>query len=224
MREYRRIVSFGAHPLDAELMGGPLMMRHVVRGATATFVHITRGRLTDPAASDEEKCAYDRRLTREMDAAASGMGCNQVSFGYTSATLPSPSALAKQIEDYLVQENVDCVITHARGTLHPRHYSTWEAVTMAVRSMRRNGHDIQLYYGENCEDLAGFTPTLYISQTQEEFDAWFKALSNYAIFCGAINNVPYREYYHALALVRSIEAGGTGFMKAYMHAPLIDNE
>lgn len=224
MSNYQRVVSIGAHPLDAELMGGPFLMRYAARGAHGTFVHITKGRLTDPAATMEEKAAYEAKLTKEMDDVAAGMGCDQVSLGYTSATLPAPAALAAEIEAYLEHECVDCVITHARGTLHPRHYSTYEAVTAAVRSLRRKGSSIQLYYGENCEDLPGFTPTLYLSQTKEELDAWFTALSHYEIFRGKVNNVPYREYYHAMALVRSMEAEGSGYVKAYMHGALMDNE
>lgn len=224
MANYKRVISIGAHPLDAELMGGPMIMKYAACGAHCTFVHVTKGRLTDPAATDEDKRAYDESLAAEMDAAARGMGADQLSLAYTSATLPSAGSLAREIEEYLEREGADCVITHARGTLHPRHYSTYEAVLMAVRSMRRKGNNIQLYFGENCEDLAGFTPTLYLTQTQEEFDAWFEALSNYKIFCGAVNDVPYQEYYRALALVRAMEAEGPGLVKAYMHAPLIDNE
>lgn len=224
MASYERVVSIGAHPLDAELMGGPMVIRYAARGAHCTFVHVTKGRLTDPAATEEEKRAYDESLVAEMDAVARGMGADQLSLGYTSATLPDTLTLAREIEDYLEREGADCVVTHARGTLHPRHYSTYEAVVMAVRSMRRKGSDIQLYFGENCEDLAGFIPTLYLTQTQEEFDTWFESLSNYEIFNGTVNDVPYQEYYRALALVRAMEAEGSGFMKAYMHAPLIDNE
>lgn len=224
MRTYKRMACFGAHPLDAELMGGPLMMRCVARGGHATFVHVTCGRLTDPTATEREKRAYSERLERDMDAVAEAMGCDQISLGYSSATLPDASRLSDEIERYLEREHVDCVITHARGTLHPRHYSTYEAVTMAVRSLRRKGSDIQLYYGENCEDLAGFTPTLYVTQSQKDFDAWFEALEGYEIFRGTVNDVPYREYYRSLAKVRSMEAEGSGLMKAYMHAPLIDNE
>ncbi len=224
MADYQRVVSFGAHPLDAELMGGPFLMRYAKRGAHCTFVHVTKGRLTDPAATEEEKAAYEAKLTGEMDAVAAGMGCDQISLGYTSATLPGPAELTAEIAAYLEREKVDCVITHARGTLHPRHYSTYEAVTDAVRKLRRKGERIQLYYGENCEDLPGFTPTLYISQSEEDLEAWFSALSNYEIFRGTVNNVPYREYYHAMALVRSMEAEGSGYVKAYMHGALIDNE
>lgn len=224
MGTYKRVIVFGGHPLDAELMGGPFLMRYARKGAHCTFVHVTKGRLTAPNATEEQKAAYEAKLMGEQEAVAAGMGCDQLSFGYTSTTIPETTVLARQIEKYLEREGADCVITHARGTLHPRHYNTYEAVLMAVRSLRKKGSCIQLFFGENCEDLAGFTPTLYLSQTQDELDAWFKALSEYEIFRGTVNNMPYQEYYHALAIVRSVEAEGTGYAKAYMHAPLIDNE
>ena len=224
MADYRRVIAIGGHPLDAELMGGPFLMRYARRGAHCTFVHVTKGRLTKPGATEEQKAAYEEKLMDEQQAVASSMGCDQLSLGYTSATIPDTPELTRQIAAYLEQEGADCVVTHARGTLHPRHYSTYEAVLAAVRLLRKKGSDIQLYFGENCEDLGGFTPTLYISQTQEELDAWFDALGEYEIFRGAVNNMPYREYYHAMAIVRSVEAEGSGYAKAYMHGPLIDNE
>ena len=90
--------------------------------------------------------------------------------------------------------------------------------------MRQEGLPIQLFYGENCEDLAGFTPTCYLTMTQQGLDAWLGALQQYSIFNGKVNDMPYYEYYHSMAIIRSIEAGQHGFAKAYMHAALLDNE
>ena len=44
MAALRRIVSIGAHSLDAELMGGPLMLKYAKEGAHCTFIHVTQGR------------------------------------------------------------------------------------------------------------------------------------------------------------------------------------
>ena len=45
MGELKRVVSIGAHSLDAELMGGPLLLKYAKEGAHCTFIHVTQGRL-----------------------------------------------------------------------------------------------------------------------------------------------------------------------------------
>lgn len=224
MAKYNRIVSIGAHPLDAELMGGPMMMKYAKQGALCTFVHVTKGRLTDAKATEEEKKAYEAALNDEIKRAAAAMGCDSFCMNYISAELPSVEEFTKIILEYLRREKADCVITHGRGTLHPRHYYTYEAVTQAVRILHAEGNPIQIYYGENCEDLIGFTPTAYVSMNEEIIKAWFEGLQNYKIFNGKVNEVPYYNYYHSMGTIRAIEAGIHGFVKAYMQGALVDNE
>lgn len=224
MAKYNRIVSIGAHPLDAELMGGPMLIKYAKQGAACTFVHVTKGRLTDLTATPEEKKAYEDDLNDEIKNAAAAMECDSFSMNYISAELPAVEEFTKIILEYLKREKVDCVITHARGTLHPRHYYTYEAVTQAVRMLRDEGNPIQIYYGENCEDLIGFIPTVYVRMSEQSIKTWFDGLQNYKIFKGKVNDVPYYNYYHSMGTVRAIEAGSHGFVKAYMHGALIDNE
>lgn len=224
MGDYKRVICIGAHPLDAEIIGGPMLMRYAVRHAHCTLVHVTKGRLTDPKATEKQKEDYDLALHREMSGAAAALGCDCYAMDYLSGELPETGEFISLLADYLREQKADCVITHARGTLHPRHYYTYEAVTEAVRLLRRDGQKIQLFYGENCEDLAGFTPTVYLSMTREELDKWFTGLRQYSIFNGEVNDMPYFEYYHSMALIRSVEAGEHGFAKAYMHGALLDNE
>lgn len=224
MGDYKRVICIGAHPLDAEIIGGPMLMRYAARRAHCTLVHLTKGRLTDPKATEKQKEDYDLALHREMSDAAAVLGCDCYAMDYLSSELPQTEKFISLLADYLRKQKADCVITHARGTLHPRHYYTYEAVTEAVRLLRRDGQKIQLFYGENCEDLAGFTPTVYLSMTQDELDGWFAGLRKYSIFNGKVNDMPYFEYYHSMAVIRSIEAGEHGFAKAYMHGALLDNE
>ena len=51
----KRVVSIGAHSLDAELLGGPLILKYAKQGSHCTLVHVTQGRLEDPDATEEEK-------------------------------------------------------------------------------------------------------------------------------------------------------------------------
>ena len=55
MCEIKRVVAIGAHSLDAELMGGPLIIKYVKENnAKCTLLHVTQGRLEDPNATKEE--------------------------------------------------------------------------------------------------------------------------------------------------------------------------
>ena len=58
MENIKRVVSIGAHPLDAELIGGPLIIKYSKLGAKCTFMHVTQGRLENPNATKEENDAY----------------------------------------------------------------------------------------------------------------------------------------------------------------------
>lgn len=219
----KRVVSIGGHSLDAELMGGPLLIKSVENGAKCTFMHVTTGRLEDRNATEQQKQAYLEQLKAENKAVAEAMGCDYYAFGYHAETLPSETDFIQQLKDYFTSEHVDRVITHSRGTLHPRHYYTYETVTQAVRQLRREGMDIDLLYGENCEDLSGFTPNKYLELDDSEVKTWFDGLSHYSIFNGKVNSMPYREWYTAMGKIRAVEVDSTKFVKAYMIAPMIDD-
>lgn len=222
--KYKRIIAFGGHSLDAELMGGPFMLKYAEMGAKCTFVHVTTGRLENQSASDLEKQKYLELISKENEESAKAMRCDSWSMGYSAQTLPSNSEFISIVKKILIEEKADCVITHHRGTMHPRHYYTYEGVTNAIKELRAEGNDIQLYYGENCEDLIGFIPTLYLTLSDRQVDTWFNALEKYTIFQGKVNNVPYKNYYYSMGKVRAMEANTNEFVKAYMHAGLINNE
>lgn len=219
-----RVVSIGGHSLDAELMGGPLLIQYAEQGVHCTFMHVTTGRLEDPNATEAEKTAYLQQLRDENQAVAEAMGCDFYSFGYSSGTLPSEAEFIQLLKEYFLREQVDLVVTHARGTLHPRHYYTYETVTQAVRQLRLEGIDIDLLYGENCEDLAGFSPNKYLEVSDQQVAKWFDALSHYAIFNGKVNAMPYRAYYTTMGKIRAVEVDSKQFVKAFMSAPMIDNK
>ena len=39
----KRVVSIGAHSLDAELLGGPLVIKYAKQGSRCTLIHVTQG-------------------------------------------------------------------------------------------------------------------------------------------------------------------------------------
>ena len=224
MSGMKRVVSIGAHSLDAELLGGPLLLKYARQGARCTLVHVTQGRLEDPAATEEAKAAYLAELLNQNKRAAEKLGGDTLWLGYVSSAMPSPEAFQKRLEQYFIDEEVDLVITHWRGSMHPRHINTHDAVTGAVKRLREQGKALKLLYGETFEDLVGFIPQAYFSLDEEEKKQWFSALEEYQVFRGEINDFPYRPYYTTNGKVRAVESGSRDFTVCYMYASLVERE
>lgn len=217
----KRVICVGAHPLDADLMGGPLLMKYAAQGAHCTMMHIVQGRLEGSVDPEKQK-AYQEKLKEEMIASAKTLGCDCNMLEYTSAMLPSTEDFAKMLVEYFIQEEVDLVVTHWRGTMHARHYYAYDTVTQAIKILRKQGRDIKLLYGENCEDLISFIPQANYHMTKEELDQWFKALNCYTVFSGKVNEVPYDAYYRTTGIIRGIENGDYEYYKSYMYPCLIE--
>jgi LmbE family N-acetylglucosaminyl deacetylase len=223
MSTIRRVVSIGAHSLDAELLGGPLVLKYVREGARCTLIHVTQGRLEDPAATEEAKAAYLRELLNQNKRAAEKLGADTIWLGYVSGNMPSPEDFQKRLETYFIEEKVELAITHWRGSMHPRHINTHDAVTRAVKHLREQGNPVKLLYGETFEDLVGFIPQAYFSLDEKEVEQWFSALKEYQVFKGEINDFPYIPYYTTNGRVRAIESNNRDFTVCYMYASLIEN-
>lgn len=224
MSTVKRVVSVGAHSLDAELMGGPLLLKYAHEGAHVTCVHVTQGRLEDPNATQAAKDAYLKDLLEQNRRASADLGGDSIWLGYVSSSMPSTEEFAARMEKYFTEEKVDLVITHWRGSMHPRHIATHDAVTNAVKSMRRKGGSIRLMYGETFEDLVGFIPQAYFTLSKEEREQWFRALNEYTVFRGGVNDFPYQKYYPTNLQVRQIESGSSGDTVCYMYASMIENQ
>lgn len=222
MTSIQRVVSIGAHSLDAELMGGPLILKYARQGAHCTLIHVTQGRLEDPAATEEAKQAYLKDLLTMNQKAAEKLGADTIWLGYVSSNMPSLEDFTQRMEQYFVDEKVDLVITHWRGSMHPRHINTHDAVVTAVKRLREKGNPIRLVYGETFEDLVGFLPQAYFTLNPEEVTQWYDAMKEYAVFRGEVNDFPYQQYYPTIGKVRQIESNNSGYTVAYMYASLIE--
>ena len=224
MSNFKRVVSIGAHSLDAELMGGPLIIKYAKEGAHCTCIHVTQGRLEDPNATKEECEAYLKTLLDQNKEAATKLGADTIWLGYVSSNMPSTEEFSKRMYEYFKEEKVDLVITHWRGSMHPRHINTHDAVVRAVKKLREEGSNIMLVYGETFEDLVGFIPQAYFVLNDEEEKQWFDALNTYTVFRGGVNDFPYQQYYPTNLKVRQIESNSSGKTVCYMYASLIQNE
>ena len=220
----KRVVSIGAHSLDAELLGGPLLLKYAETGAHCTCIHVTQGRLEKKNATEEECGRYRQELLVQNQKAAADLGADTIWLGYVSSSMPATDVFAQRLEEYFTTEKADLVITHWRGSMHPRHVATYDAVTQAVKAMHRKGSNTRLLYGETFEDLVGFLPQAYVTLTPEETEQWFKALNEYTVFRGGINDFPYQQYYATNLRIRRIESGSSGNTVCYMYASTIENE
>lgn len=213
----KKIVSIGAHALDAELMGGPYMIKAARdEGAVCEFMHMTRGERGNKEKLPE---IYGKQLEGEMVEVAKVMGATAEWIGYIAGDLPETEKIIEDWTNYLRDGQFTTVITHWRGSLHERHILCHDTVTAAVNRLRREGVDIELYYGENCEDLNGFIPQLYIQFDQEVMDTWIEGLNQYELFRGGVLTVPYYDYYTTSAKIRSIEMGILPYAKPFMVSP-----
>ena len=136
MTSIQRVVSIGAHSLDAELMGGPLILKYARQGAHCTLIHVTQGRLEDPAATEEAKQAYLKDLLTMNQKAAEKLGADTIWLGYVSSNMPSLEDFAQRMEQYFVDEKVDLVITHWRGTSTPTTPSSPPSSGCAKKAIR----------------------------------------------------------------------------------------
>lgn len=222
MSNIKRVISVGAHSLDAEILGGPIMLKYAKEGAHCTYVHVTQGRLENPNATQEEKDSYLKELLNQNKCAAEKLKGDTIWLGYVSSSMPSQEEFSARMKQYFIDEKVDLVITHWRGSMHPRHINTHDAVTKAVKELREKGNPIRLIYGENFEDLVGFIPQAYFKLEQSEVEQWYAAMKEYSVFRGEINDFPYNQYYSTLGKVREIESNNDGYTVAYMYASLIE--
>lgn len=220
----KRVVSIGAHSLDAEILGGPIMLKYAKQGAHCTYIHVTQGRLEDPDATQEENDKYLVELLNQNKRAAEKLNGDTIWLGYVSSNMPTLDEFSARLEQYFIDEKVDLVITHWRGSMHPRHINTHDAVVTAVKRLREKGNSIRLIYGENFEDLVGFIPQAYFKIEQDEIDQWYSSLREYSVFRGEINDFPYYTYYSTILKVRQIESNNDGYTAAYMYASLIENK
>lgn len=212
-----KIASFGAHALDAELMAGPyLIKRNMESGEDFVFVHMTRGERGNKNKSAEE---YGKQLESEMKNVAEAMGGRAIWSGYVSGNLPDRETIVKDFMKIIRDEEITTIITHWRGSLHERHILCHDTVTDAVNRLKREGYQVDLYYGENCEDLNGFIPEVYIQFSQEIMDKWLAGLREYELFRGNVLTVPYYDYYTTMAKMRGIEMGILPYSRAFMVAP-----
>ncbi len=121
-----RVLVLGAHPDDAEIFAGGLIVRHCRRGATVKIVSVTDGRCGHHQITPEKLVEIRRDEAR---AAGERVGAEYVTWdfhdGSLQPTLEVRSAIIREIRAF----NPDLVLTHRTNDYHPDH----RAVGLAVQ-------------------------------------------------------------------------------------------
>jgi LmbE family N-acetylglucosaminyl deacetylase len=189
--------------MDAEVLAGGLVSAHTAAGGEAYLIHLSRGEGSYPALPPDEAAA---KLQREMSAAAAALGARVRWLGFRSGPI-SLSSAASAIREALAAISPDVIVTHWRGSWHPRHVTAHQATLVAVQSVPAVR---ELLFGENCEDLEGFRPTCYFD-ISGVVETRFEALCAYELFRVSAapewSGIPYDRYYRAAARNRGVEAG-----------------
>ncbi|MGE5484224.1 MAG: PIG-L deacetylase family protein [Ignavibacteriales bacterium] len=205
----------GAHAMDAELMGGAIALELRSKGWQTYLVHMTRGERGHPA---KEPSEYGRQLEKEMRESARKLDSECLWMGYEAGAIPEHRA-HEDLAALFDRLGADAVITHWKGSYHPRHVETHFHVMNAVSNLNSASRVKAVYFGENMEDLEGFSPTLYFD-VSGSYSRWMEALGCYELFRERVNQYPYREFYSVNSVARGIEAG-VQYAKCLMSPPLV---
>lgn len=210
----------GAHAMDAEVMGGAIALELSIKGWDTFLVHMTRGERGNKQKQPEE---YGVQLEREMREAAAKLGSGCHWMGYQAGKIPTEEEGAQDVKELLNKLKPDVIITHWKGSYHPRHVQTYENVVKGVELAAGSGQSgggpvTSLYFGENMEDQEGFIPNVYFDVTNT-YQRWLEALESYEMFRES-TSFPYRAFYTANSIARGIESGQK-YSKALMLPKLI---
>ncbi len=134
--------------------------------------------------------------------------------GFMAGSVPMLECSA-YLEKIIIELKLNVVITHWKGSFHPRHRLVHDCVLTAVKQAKEHGYNVAgLYFGENMEDMDGFIPSLYLD-ISDVYETWFDAMKSYELFRSAPNKFPYQSYYSANSILRGLESD-CAFAKCFM--------
>jgi len=205
MTDVKKIGIIGAHAMDAELMGGSIAYLLNTKGWESFFIHITRGERGNPKQSASD---FGKQLEKEMQICAEKLHGSAMWAGFIAGCVPQMECSAFLAETISKLE-LDVIITHWRGSFHPRHRLVHDCVLEGLAQAEQSGYRVEgLFYGENMEDLDGFSPTLYMD-ISEVYESWLDAMMSYELFRDSPNGFPYQSFYTANSRLRGLESGCT---------------
>jgi LmbE family N-acetylglucosaminyl deacetylase len=202
-----QLVVVGAHPMDAEILGGALAARLARSNCTSVLVHLTNGARSYPHLAPSASADVSEQ---EACAASQILGTRHHWCDFDSSSLHARGRFRDALAELMMEWQPEVVITHWRGSWHQRHSIAHRLVVNALATARTSP---TLYYGENFEDLAGFTPRFYVD-ISKVCTVWWQALECYGLVRASraiqpedVSTFPYHAYYRAAPRVRGLESG-----------------
>lgn len=120
-----RVLVLGAHPDDAEVFAGGLLVRHCRLGSAVRIVSVTDGRSGHHSIAPEELIQIRRQ---ESLAAAERIGAEAVNLNFPDGALEPDLKLRAAIIKEIREFAPDLVLTHRPNDYHPDHRAVGVAV------------------------------------------------------------------------------------------------
>ena len=202
----KRILAIGGHIGDAELTAGPLMAANAVDGGESFTLAMTAGERGNPPHLTVEE--YRRQKISEAEAFAGMVNGKAFVLPYRDGELPNSEDVRYEVAGIIRAVRPDVIVTHWRSAMHKDHNNTHLIVPDArflasvVECDRIKGkrHYAPVYYAENWEDDADFTPYVYVDVTRG-FELWREAIQTQWFVMNS-KDFAYFDYYNALARMR----------------------
>jgi len=218
--------AIGAHALDAELMGGAIALDMNSKGWKTYLIHMTRG---ERGASDKDPDIFGAQIEGEMRKCAEKLNSESIWLGYKAGCIPKEKSVI-DLCNTIRRLNIDIIITHWKGSYHPRHVETHDIVINSIKMAndpsvitQYDTHSVTgVYFGENMEDLDGFAPNVYYD-ISNYYGNWMNSLECYELFRNKVNKYPYKEFYSSNSISRGIESG-VQYAKALMIPKVLINQ
>ncbi len=120
-----RVLVFGAHPDDAEIYAGGLMVRHRQLGHTVRIISVTDGRSGHYRVPPDELVAIRRDEARQ---AGQSIGAEYWTLDFPDGSLLPDLATREAIIRHIREFKPDLVLTHRLNDYHPDHRAVGQAV------------------------------------------------------------------------------------------------
>lgn len=203
------VLAIGAHMGD-EIAWGMSLAAHRRQGLTIGMLHLTPGEKGHKTMSPED---YAAQKLVEAAECASILGAELWTLDYRDGELPTDDPIKLKVARVLREAKPKPVITHWKGSMHKDHTAAHELLPdarfyagIAGFELDRDPHWVpKVLFGENWEDLKGYTPEVFLELEPEDLEVYERAMRCYALFRGEVSPFPYLDYYKALCHTRGAE-------------------
>ena len=120
-----RVLLLGAHPDDAEIFAGGLLVRHRERGSIVRMISVTNGQSGHHQTPPDELVHIRREEARKSGAV---IGAEYLTWDFPDGSLQADLAVRSAIIREIRSFKPDLVLTHRPNDYHPDHRAVGQAV------------------------------------------------------------------------------------------------